>query len=75
MAFRVLFKNRPAPSATESVNGVSKAEDPVVIPGESLQLWGGNSLVVYSADNRVNAIFAAGEWSRAIREADAEANG
>jgi len=43
-----------------------------VVPGESVQVWGGGSLVVVDSQNKQTAIFAGGYWNSAIREDDAE---
>jgi len=39
-----------------------------VVPGESVQVWGGGSLVVVDSQNKQTAIFAGGYWNSAIRE-------
>ena len=39
-----------------------------VVPGGSVQVWGGGSLVVVDSQNKQTAIFASGYWNSAIRE-------
>lgn len=71
MAFRVEFKKK---TIYDSLDGddVDVTPEPLVVPGESVQLWGGGSLVVVDSQNKQTAIFAGGFWARAIREDDAE---
>ena len=59
MAYRVVHINMLDPDGTTSV---------VTVPGESLQVWGGGSLVVVDSQNKQTAIFSGGYWSHAIRE-------
>lgn len=75
MAYRVVGPGRMVCSATEagSVGYTEEQAPEFVVPGESLQVWGGGSLVVVDSQNRQTAIFAAGEWAYAIREVDSDA--
>lgn len=68
MAFRVVGPEKTILSAMGLGGHTTDAPAEFVVPGESVQIWGGGSLVVADSQNRVTAIFASGEWSRAIRE-------
>lgn len=71
MAYRVVGRcGHILSSATEAgcVDYTEEQAPEFVVPGESLQVWGGGSLVVTDSQNRQTAIFAAGEWAYAIRE-------
>ena len=71
MAYRVVGQGGAICCSASGVGSVDYTEEQApefVVPGESLQVWGGGSLVVTDSQNRQTAIFAAGEWAYAIRE-------
>ena len=68
MAYRVVGPEGRIASATSMGGCTIEPGAEFVVPGESLQVWGGGSLVVTDSQNRQTAIFAAGEWAYAIRE-------
>lgn len=66
MAYRVAYKKQTIYDS--SSDAVDVTPDPLVVPGESVQVWGGGSLVVVDSQNKQTAIFAGGFWTSAIRE-------
>lgn len=70
--YKVYFRNSIDWDSEAEEPGVS-GPDPAMVEGESLQLWGGGSLVVVDANNKDTAVFAPGVWSHAYREVDSDA--
>jgi len=65
--YKVYFKPQIDWDAEDEDPG-SSGPEPVMVPGESVQMWGGGSLVVVDSQNKVSAVFASGIWSHAYRE-------